>query len=130
MLAHVLPSGGLGPGPLPGRVFRGGCSRVERRLVGWSSSRGASTPSGSPGGWNVPGWWAGLARCWVLRERALWCLLSLVGRLRCWVWVVVSGRFFGRTVLVVLLLPGLLSGVVVGGGGGGRRVWGRVPLVA
>ena len=27
--------GGSGPGPLPGRAFRGGCSRVEHRLVGW-----------------------------------------------------------------------------------------------
>jgi hypothetical protein len=73
---------------------------------------------------------AGLARCWVLRERAL--VVSVVsGRLPApVVRVVVSGRFFGRTVLVLLLLPapsGVVVGVVVGGR---RRVWGRVPPVA
>src|SRR3982751_1810785 len=37
MLARFCPVWvGSGPGPLPGRVFRGGCSWVERRLVGCS----------------------------------------------------------------------------------------------
>src|SRR5689334_10914307 len=72
MLARSFPLvGWVGPGPLPGRVFRGGCSRVERRLVGrllalscqYSSCRGGFAfgwaclrgGGGTRGVWGRPG---------------------------------------------------------------------------
>ena len=82
----------MGSGPLPGRVFRGGCSWVEHRLVGRCCCVRASTAAVVPGSRvgvlvgggveGVVGGGVGLTHCWVLRERARGCLLSrLVGSL-------------------------------------------------
>jgi hypothetical protein len=89
---------GLGPGPLLGRVFRGGCSWVERRLVGRSICWWGSTP-GFSGVEARAGGWGGLARCWVLRERAppWWVggralrVAAAVNRFSCCPGVLVSG---------------------------------------
>src|SRR3954453_1167469 len=79
MLARLWPLWGwVGPGPLPRRVFRGGCSSVERRLVGRLLARSCQYSFGSPSGgprlrvgMERAGGGGGLGRCWVLRERAV-----------------------------------------------------------
>ena len=58
------------------RLCRGGCSRVEHRLVGTARPVAvAGTGSSLWGGAVEGGAWGGwcLARCWVLKARAFFC---------------------------------------------------------
>jgi hypothetical protein len=92
--------------PFHGRSCRGGCSRVDHRLVGTAGLAALLVPVSlrrGAGTWVVGRWC--LARCWVLKARAQ-------ARLQ-----------FGPHLLVVPLFP------IVCGGGWRRRVVGFRPYV-
>ena len=99
---------------------------MERRLVGWSSLVVASTPSGSPVGWNVLWGWGRPGT--LLGPEGTGAVVSVVSG-RSPALLGVGGR------VGPLLRSNRPRGAAVlllwGGGGGGRRRCGeRVPLVA